>query len=477
MSFTAPGLLFLEGWNKPQRAWTRDLLAALRQHGYSRTVEPCSGSLAMSLMAHGAGFEPKRMEASDVSLFSALLGVLIDPNRELDELGIRLDGELLEPDGADDVERAADVMVTQLALRHERTGNHHTLEYVRDLTERREHHRAGVAKRCREIAGRLTGTTYWTEDAWDTLARAADDPKAVLLAEPPSYKGGYEKLYNTGGRLTWDAEPQYAIWVPGEDHARLLTAAEDWKALLLCVEPTLKGESTGDPLSAFDMARGRAMYVWSNRPDEVRARIEAPHVGSRGFGDSKKPPYPIIGYDHEVTEDSTFGVAELGSAEARYLRDLWAHRIDPSGGSANIAVIVDGRIAGILGYMTTFQYTGSVSRGVANIAFIQGAMGAPHKQMRFGRLATMLGCNRQTIHLALKSWFATRVDLVQTVCTSKHPEVKVNRGIMKLIQRRIDKQHGYRLNYEAVVREETIEETAAEWLKKELARLPTPASA
>ena len=472
MAFTAPGILFLEGWNKPQRVFVRDLLKALRASGYTSTHEPAAGAFAMSTFAASAGFAPEQMTASDVSMFSAVLGFYLT-GRDLGPLGICV-GELpYTAQGDTPAEQAADVLCQHLLLRHLAKERAHNDEYARDLIERREHHRSKIARKLEQMHERIGGLHYTPMGLWDHVDQVKDDPHAIVMAAPPSWTGGYEELFATGGRMTW-AEPHYDIWKAGESHLELYLKAESWKALLLCVEPAIAGRCTHpQPLSAHDMAPGREMYVWSNRPDECQYALRGgPHASARNFTDPVRPSAPLLPYDWEPSDSSWFGLARLTPGEARYCRDLWAHRISPGGvSSQGVAVVVDGFIAGVFSYMTTAQYSSSVGNvDEPMIALLQGAFGAPHEWLRMGRLTTMIGCARTSLVWVLGTMNGHRVGTVQTTVMTKHPEAKVNRGILKLTKRVVDPIHGFRLTYQRAPYESDIEEVSAEWLKREQQR-------
>ncbi len=53
--FTSPAILFLNTWDAPERAFCREVFEALPARGYKRYVEPCSGAMAMPLVARNAG--------------------------------------------------------------------------------------------------------------------------------------------------------------------------------------------------------------------------------------------------------------------------------------------------------------------------------------------------------------------------------------------------------------------------------------
>jgi hypothetical protein len=91
--FTSPSILFLNTWDAPERAYCRQIFSALPGRGYTRYVEPCAGAFAMPLVAHNAGWLPGRMETSDSSLFTAVVGTMLDEDRKFEALEVCVDGD------------------------------------------------------------------------------------------------------------------------------------------------------------------------------------------------------------------------------------------------------------------------------------------------------------------------------------------------------------------------------------------------
>jgi len=52
---------------------------------------------------------------------------------------------------------------------------------------------------------------------WEHLKEVLDDPHALVIANPPTYFSGYEKFYDTQGKMTWK-EPPYELFDPETGH-------------------------------------------------------------------------------------------------------------------------------------------------------------------------------------------------------------------------------------------------------------------
>ena len=98
--FQNPGAFFLGTLVAQEQKFLKPLIENARKQGYTRFVEPCAGAFAMSHIAAQCGYKPSEIEASDVSMFTSIMGYAIT-GKSLEELEIRADGftneELLDP--------------------------------------------------------------------------------------------------------------------------------------------------------------------------------------------------------------------------------------------------------------------------------------------------------------------------------------------------------------------------------------------
>lgn len=68
-----------------------NLIKNAAKNGYTRFVEPCAGTFAMSNLAIQNGYKPEQIETSDVSMMSSVMGYAIT-GKPLDELEIHAQG-------------------------------------------------------------------------------------------------------------------------------------------------------------------------------------------------------------------------------------------------------------------------------------------------------------------------------------------------------------------------------------------------
>lgn len=465
--FASPGILFLNTWDAPERAFVRAASIACREHGgYKRVVETCAGSLVMpAVHVVQGGWKPEQIEASDVALFTAVVGNVVMDTR-LKHLDVRIDGKPVEM-GEDSVSDGALVLYWQLVARMEaRPDNDYWHEIRVDLQQRADEHRDGIAKYLRLLQERFEGMTFYSMDMWEHMDCVKDDPKILITVNAPTYLGGFERFYNTNGRLTWN-EPKYEMFDPATGQKRMFEESKSWKALLISQEQVTPGEGVENVIYARDLAAGQVIHAWSNRPDELRSLMSA--VG-RKLADHTPLKYGCIRYKDEINNAVQVEVGQITDAEARYYRDLWIHRIATARAVYNFAVYVDGKVAGIGGLDNgPIDRPKNPKHGTRwdNAVLLTYAVGAPHETYRLTRLVTMIGCTRCLIESLMTPWTAVRAEQVVTAEFTRYAEAKGLRGIMKLATRTVDPKRGPKLTYATDLNDSMYQEVFTKWHRKE----------
>lgn len=475
--FAQPNVLFMGVSDEPERFYLGELLPKLRAAGYTRYIEPCSGAFAMAMLARSCGYEPAEMETSDVTLFLSVLGY-VTAGRDLRELLVAVDGETLElPD--DPLDAATEILLTQLRLRVEAKPRvPYWQELGRDLQDREEDHRENIRRLIAEPLKVLAGVPYEALDLFDHIKRVRNDPHAVINLGPPTYRGGFERFYDTKGRLEW-AEPPYHIFDPQEGTSALLTTTAKSKALLLVQQRCEFGHAMAKPVYARNNRRNECVYMLTNRPDEVLSHVGLRVVPLRATAIGSVDA-PILPPDYEITPESTLSLRKVTGAQVYPLKDAFIHRIDfkSMATGVNALVVVDGYTAGFMGYDFAPIVGGKITNAYCgNSLIIQYAMGVPHHRYRLGRVAMMAAITQEAVQQLSPATVSRKVQRLVTVALTDKDELKTNRGIMKLVTKVRDRKlMQNRLTYLAPVKEETLNEALARWSAKEAHWLATRAS-
>lgn len=460
--FVSPSILFLNSWNEVERRFMAGVVQRLRETGqYYIAAEPCASAFAMSGVYRSVGFHASALQASDVHLFSAILGTAFSDG-DLAQLGVRRWGDLIELDG-EPVRDAAILLYEQvLARMAAKPQVEYWMELVYDLEHRRTDHVNKLAYFVERLRERFTpGLLYTIEPMWTHMRRLACESGALICLNPPSYRGAYERFFDTGGRIEWDAAPSYDVWDPARDQAGLYEESKEWAATLLVLQLADHGDCAHpDPIYAHDKRRGANDYIWTNQPDRVKQLMGlASRV--RKVPGSEKLDNPIMPPDYEITADSVVGVRKLRSSESRYYKDLWIHRLDYAQAGMEFACFVDGYLVGMAGYGHV-----PLADDEESISMLY-AVGTHHDTLRLTRLVKLLALQRRVLELTMNAWFIATAERVLTKNWTKHPEAKGQRGIMKLLARKPHPQYGYELTYAASIGEMSVDDTFQLWLAKE----------
>lgn len=473
--FTLPGILFLATLSKPELVFLRDLFARAYSAGYRRLVEPAAGALAMSHLARQAGWPAEALEASDVSLFSAIFGYAAS-GQSLAPLQIEAEGfdaeELLDP---------ATALYAQMICRYARMGEkaHYWAEVVRDLRLRREQVVADLRAQVERARATLGGMSYRTLDLFDHMDEVWDDPTALVALNPPTITAGFERFYDTGGRVRW-AEPQYRMFDPSTGIPQLAERARDAKALVVLYEETDYGRTHLPPVFVRGAAlkapgdpgyiRTRNAYLTANRPDEIQALHDGrPYYRPKG-ATLERAEIKVLPDTHKITPASTLALVPLSPPQAAYYRALWTHRIVGSPTMRdNLGLVIDGYLAGVYGYDRAWLANGHFGQfDTEPTICLQYGMVPPRSTgPRLSRLLTMVALTRESLALVLSPLELSKVKEITSAQITRYPEAKEMRGLMKLASRRPGPNGTYRLSYHAPVVEKPLEAVMAEWWQNE----------
>jgi hypothetical protein len=464
--FNAPSILFLSTWDQPERDFMHVLsqrLLADPKRRFVRIVEPCAGAFVMPSVHRQAGWRGEQIETSDVSLYTSLVGFAVT-GQKLDPLEVTIDGKPVPLTG-NPIDDAALVLFEQLRLRMEKRAQvFYWNEIRRDLRLRREDHVAQIARYLRELEQRFRGMKYEVIDMWKHAERWAGDERTVISINPPTYRGGFEKFFDTGNRLQWK-EPSYEVFDAEVDQFKLAERAAGWKALLLCQQQQEPGKGCAGIVHARDLSRGQCVYVWTNQQpyvEEVMGLSAVPRSGTL----MTPLPYAVVGYEDDFAEGSRCEVLQITSATSRFYKDLYLHKLDFKQAAHEFAVFVDGKLAGLAGYDTS-ALDRPYNDKWAEALIMTYAVGVPNVAWRTTRLTTLLMLSRSVVDAVVNPWAAVRAKKMVTVEYTKHPEAKGLRGVMKLIERAKDKAYGNKLIYAAPIEKRTIAETYELWWKQE----------
>jgi hypothetical protein len=470
-SFLTPGVLYISSGVASEFRFLKPAFGKAHQAGYTRFIEPASGGLAMCHLSQQAGWPSSHMEASDVTLFSTVLGYSI-MSRSLDDLEIRIQGfedhDLLDP---------ATVIWAQAVCRAQaRSHQYYWSEIAKSMLFRKAEHIAEVQSSLDRASTLLSGLSYRPMDLFEHLNEAMQDPKALISLNPPSTGGGYEKFFNTGDRVSWK-EPLYSMFDPVEGYARLDGYMQSSSALLAIYEENQGGHQVQGAFVARGsgrkaptdkgIARSINYYIVSNRPDEFQKYTGGILVEPWSPSPVQPGSWPLLPSDYEITTDTQVTIDHLPISIADYYRSLWTHKFVGAPVARNMGLFLDGHLFGVMGFDPAYINNAGRFGKEASSVCIQYGMTVPSSHLRLNRLLGRLALCRDTLFMVLSHVEMYRCDTLITSQMSPYPESKEYRGIMKMVKRKPDPLHGYRLTYQAPISDMSWQQALSVFLEDE----------
>lgn len=416
---------------------------------YDRLVIPACGQFSMAFVALSEGWTASQVIAGDVSLFSTVLAHAIQ-GKSIEGLDIKVRGKPAPVDPAECL------YLLKLGLLSYQSRHYYQKLYIRDMVHRKEDHVKKIREDI-EAMKTLKGMTYEAVDMFKQLEQYADDDKAVIWVNPPGYLKGYAKMFDSGHSITWD-EPEYLEFKPNEHHNYMREMMRDRPALFFWYRYNAL-EPEDIPFAIFTEQKGKDRwdYTLCNRPAETGI---PPALWMRK-AELQHRNLKVLPHDYEIREDSEVKFIETNLDSALYYRDLWVHRLGTTGSYVNYLMVIDGNIAGAVGFSI-----GYIRKDVFNCDVEEGwgmtAYSSRHQKIN--RLLMMMIKSNQFLKNFDTMMFTAKG--ISTTCLSKYPEMKINRGIYKLTARVKEKNGDFKLRYRADRTPQSYAEVLKEWLKK-----------
>ena len=474
--FNSPNIMFLNTYDSLDRRYIAEIVPKLKHAGYDRYVELYAGGFAMPIIVANSGISPDNIYCYDISLYSNVLGYTFS-GKDLRELNVQKDGQLIELTDEDPIINAANILYEQALARLEGPQIMYLKYLVEDLKDNKSKHIDAIVSRIRKMDSVLHGIHFDTSYIWEAFDKEKESENTFVISNPPTYKGAYEKFFDTKGRITWAGDSiEYEIW-DGSIHCKqLMEKAVDAKPLVFLLQQADKGNAaTENPICARYLSFTQNVYYNSNRPDEV--------IGINGkkettLNDAKllKSKFMIMPSDYEIKANSKINVFVEENPVAEYYRRIWLHRITGKSVSVHLCVVIDGYLMGFIGLsfaMIINPYSKDIKDN--NIILIY-AVPAPNTVYRNARLLVHIAKSKKILISALSRskknmqsiMYGTIANELFTVEYSRYHEVKGLRGLMKL-SGKVKQNNGVNaLRYTAELNQKTADECLQDFIETEI---------
>jgi hypothetical protein len=440
---------------------------------YPRVVVPCAGRFTGPLIALKAGYPPDAIHASDVSLFSSLIGYLAAGTdvRQLGAVVALPDVPELETcanETADQLEHAAAVL---LAMKVATTPgkNAYARMLRQDLVSDWRRHLEKLKSHLKLLSEQLKGIHYEPRDLYAVVEQDSADPKALLYVDPPGFGGGYEKIFDTGGVVSYNAT-EFTSFDPKTGFEQLGEMVKDAPALVITMRATK--DDSASPSAVWGMLAGdRVKMLAANRKDEAAA-LSGVRISMKAEK-AVNPRWPVWGSrTDKIREDSDIRVEKTTRELSLYYRDLFAHALGATSSERFYLIWLDGKVFGTFGMHLSFATTGRFYDPADKRLFAWESYGFsarhPAYKKYLNRLLMMcVTCEEFFGMLKRHSSFPMGDPVgIRTACITKGMKSKGNRGILKLLSREPLPDGRHHIVYAAEWRKGTFKDQVAQWYRK-----------
>ena len=412
----------------------------------------CSGNYAIDKICAARRF---RVHSNDVSLYSALIG-FIATGRELFKPVLR--DPVLKPVlscyGDSARESLAKVMFAMAAGDYMGQKN----DYERMMLERYLQKAKDFMDSTLEKFEKTDMFAFHAEDFFygdfrDSIERAKEGD--LIFAFPPTYKGGYEKLYKFVNEAFEYPPPDYRLFEPDK-------AAECFADLLERKQCMIYTDKRHEGLErwlsgAIQLGGGKhEIYLYSSF--RKRGASGAVFIGDLG-GAEDVPKTALLPYEYEPKRDDLPSIRLVPSnAVLHYKRLFMSARVDYSKGEdLCLEFGLNGRAFGWASFSTML---GTRQPGcIFEVSDFVMNSGVRH----LSKLLVKLLLSEDTRRAIMRKFFTSYCGIQTSVYTAKPVSMKY-RGVFQLIER---DEKAHKLTYVGFFGGKTLREVYREWWDKE----------
>lgn len=399
----------------------------------------CSGAFRIEQAVRAAA-PHVRIEGSDVSLFSCALGELATgraPSFRFRERLAFLEDILAEPAYSTPAARAGALLLAQEMSRYARASAYDAAYW----SHYADHARDFITKTLPRLEAFSEATRLDDFHARDFRLHALEGiaAGAAIIGFPPTYKGGYERLYKfLDANAVW-SPPPYEVWDP-KDLAGWISELDGAGAVYAIGTDQMLPERSPSVL----YANGRAKPVY--------AYTRLPGAGLVVSGPKAEPfPFRVV-TEADLVPESDVAIAPATSGQMTYLKDIYLSKhIKHAPGIWNFLVYINGNLAGGI-ILAPGKYKRDDLYLLSDFAVT--------RKHRVSKLIASLATSRAVIRRA-EVQMLRRYRTVSTTAFTDRPVSMKYRGVFTLTSR----GEGH-LNYTSEIREASPEALYRAWLTK-----------
>lgn len=440
-----------------QRKFLRSALEHLKSSGHKRVIVPCCGQFALVKAAIEAGFRPQDIEASEVSLFSNLLGFFY-ADLDVDTLGFKIvkkkdQNEYLKL--KTQVEKVA-FLLFRIKLAQLRTRVYYEMTYYIEMQTNEMVYRKQIENKLAAHKEIYRGIQFSIEDLRTYFERNYSNTD-ILLVNPPAYAKGYTKMYQFGDYIEY--EVPFEEWDLKTEYDNSWNKAKKFKCPVFFYRyKEVNGFPPKEVVFAKEYTTERHDFWLCTKPKLLNGLPVFKDVVKKKSHDKGVKNYEIFGLDDKITAESEVAFKQTDADVALYYRDLFAHKLGVTAAEFYYLILIDKKVVGVVGW-----HTSALRSMRENKIFEVFCFNVPNSRYpTLNRLMMMYLTCREMYEVLMNSAFKTNrfFDLqgVKTTCLSRYRKVKLNNGLLTIVKREKMKNDLYKMVYETEWHERGFQE-------------------
>lgn len=402
----------------------------------------CSGNFTIERVLNAAGCE--NIVSNDVSLYSCCIGNFLAGRKT--DISIKDDRYLWLYDFMDtEVDKIATLLICSEMLKYDGKSQFFYQRMYQQYEKNFADLHKKTVEKTKEPLENIRIREFIAGDVLDFMSDA--EKEGVFIAYPPTYKSGYEKLYEKIDSVFSWQNPEYEIF-DGEREEELLEVIRAKDKWLYVTDKILPENEENVVAKTKTGIRSKPVYYYSN--DGQKKRITKMRQKTECI------KTPRFGEDDEISEKSVLSVERISQYKMNTLRSQYLSvGIMPANAMANFCVLLDGKIIGAIAFSS-----GKYSRSKSEAYMMTDLAIRPTKYKKLSKLILAAAVSEEVQEMLQRCLKMRVTDIVTTAFTEKSVSMKY-RGLFKL-----DSRKEGRLNYSSKAGVWTLQEGLEWWIKK-----------
>ena len=414
-----------------------------------------------------AGIKPTNIYASDISLYSSVLGYFFS-GKKMASLKIKLreDYQELYDKQIDEVHRASCILII-MKLQQFKEKVYYEAQIKKEINDNKQEYIDRMVKRLEKSKEVFKGIHYEIKDLRDELVNEKYDKKWILTCDPPMYSGDYQKMFDFGDALVWDnGIKEFDL---KEEYKNLFNLSRKQKYLGLWLKYKELDEMEQKYVFYVIESKKKYDYWLTTKPQELKQFIYNNLIKYKKPDDfSGVKRFKLLNDEDELKPTSEVRFVNVDRDTALYYRDLLVHRLGTVDAQHYFLILINGKLFSVVGINT-----GDVTKLRATRAYqIFGMTVVLNKYRKTTRLMMyfLTSIELKKVLIRVMSNNKNRIyDLAGIKSTSftRFGRDKTNANLLKKVSKEKQKDGLYKIQYESDFYHRNFQQSLSAYLEEQ----------